>query len=142
MSFFNAAGVCCVSPDGGFSPQLQGDGRDLRGVLERNRGQSRSQCIGRIGEWPPWSHPGWGEGGAAPGSHSNPSSLLPGLCFRPEEMTLVLGSHGPTLNVYIAKTTVCPCLSTPTAVAPPRGRGLPSQPPPIGTHKDHTFCHT
>lgn len=27
-------------------------------------------------------------------------------------MTLVLGSHGPTLNVYIAKTTVCPCLST------------------------------
>lgn len=61
VSFFNTAGVCFVSSDRGFSPQLQRDGWDLRSVLERNRGQSRSQCIGRIGEWPS----GRGGGGAA-----------------------------------------------------------------------------
>lgn len=35
-----------------------------------------------------------------------------GLCIRPEKMTLTWGSHGPTTNVYIAKMTDCPCLST------------------------------
>lgn len=43
--------VCvCVSADGCFSPQLPGDWRDIRGVLERHRGQSRSQRIRWIGE--------------------------------------------------------------------------------------------
>lgn len=31
-----------------------------------------------------------------------------GLCIRPKEMTLLLGSHGPTMNVCIAKFTDCP----------------------------------
>lgn len=38
--------------------------------------------------------------------------VFPGLCIRPEEMTLIWESHGPTTNVYIAKMTDCPCLST------------------------------
>lgn len=37
------------------------------------------------------------------------SSPISGLCIRPEEMTLPVGSHGPTLNVCIAKFTDCPC---------------------------------
>lgn len=31
-----------------------------------------------------------------------------GLCIRPKEMTLPLGSHGPTMNVCTAKFTDCP----------------------------------
>lgn len=56
----NFATTCiyvCVSSDGGFSPQLQGDRRDLWGVLERHRGQSRSQCVRRIGKLCCWSSP-------------------------------------------------------------------------------------
>lgn len=69
------------------------------------------------------------------------ASLFPGLCFRPEEMTLVLGSHGPTLNVYIAKPTVRPCLPVRhTAVAPSGGVACRHSHAPIGTRKDHTFA--
>lgn len=41
--------------------------------------------------------------------------FLPGLCIRPTEIALLVGSHGPTMNVYIAKMTVPdPC----TAIVP------------------------
>lgn len=40
-------------------------------------------------------------------------SLALGLCIRSEEITLLVGSHGPTMNVYIAKMTVpAPCTAT------------------------------
>lgn len=41
--------------------------------------------------------------------------FLAGLCIRPTEIALLVGSHGPTMNVYIAKMTVPdPC----TAIVP------------------------
>lgn len=40
-------------------------------------------------------------------------ALSLGLCIRSEEITLLVGSHGPTMNVYIAKMTVpAPCTAT------------------------------
>lgn len=103
--------------DGCFSPQLPRDRRDLRGVLERHRGQSRSQRVRRIG-----------------------------LCTRPEEMTYDWGSHGPTTNVYIAKMTVpaCPphCCSPIRCHGPPLQPTGALPPSYVHTRTTHTvFTH-
>lgn len=62
-----------------FSQQLQRDRRYFWSMLELHWRQSGRKCIRRIG-----------------------------LCIRPKEMTLPLGSHGPTMNVCIAKCNYCP----------------------------------
>lgn len=67
------------------SPQLQGNRWNLRGLLECSGRQSWSQCIR-------WFS----------------------LCIRPSKIALLVGSHGPTMNVYIAKRLPRPR----TAVAP------------------------
>lgn len=66
------------------SPQLQRDGGNLWGLLECSGGQSGSQRIRRIC-----------------------------VCTRPSEIVLLfVGSHGPTMNVYIAKWLSLPALRT------------------------------
>lgn len=76
-----------MAADGGFSSQLQRDGGNLRGLLERSGRQSGSQRVGRIGEcplqrvtrvwfvWPP--------------ADFLSSPCVPGVCTRPAEIVLL-----------------------------------------------------
>lgn len=72
--------------DGCISSQLSGNRGHIWSLLECSRRQSWSKCIR-------WFS----------------------LCIRPTKIALLVGSHGPTMNVYIAKMTVPdPC----TAIVP------------------------
>ena len=111
-----------MSADGRFSPQLQRDGGNLRGLLECSRGQSRSQRIRRICKYTGLF--GTMLSCTAPSlelllslwfsiSSSDLCSSSSGVCTRPAEIVLLfVGSHGPTMNVYIAKWLSLPALRT------------------------------
>lgn len=51
--------------------------------------------------------------------------FIVGLCIRSAEIALLAGSHGPTMNVYIAKMTV----------PDPQTATVPSEPWPATTDK-------
>lgn len=105
-----SASVCCAL-DGRFSPQLQRDRGNLRSLLECGRWQSGSQRIR-------WICKGsqvcfcWHAATSRPHSWFSICSV-PGVCTRPPEIVLhFVGSHGPTMNVYIAKWLSLPALCT------------------------------
>lgn len=52
-------------------------------------------------------------------------AFFAGLCIRSAEIALLAGSHGPTMNVYIAKMTV----------PDPQTATVPSEPWPATTDK-------
>lgn len=139
---------CCASADWRVGPQLQRNRGDLWGLLERCRRQSGGQRLWRISTYqqllffsvphhlslvplslfflsPLLSH--------LLISNKRFTSLWPcpkcqhfpcppaGVCPGPEEIVLLCQSHGPTMNVYIAKRLSSPAqrATCASALAPP-----------------------